>query len=104
VDCIQGANFQYDLSLEFLRGWSLKKKMYVWFFFSYHIYCVIFSYIILTFLQTSRCFLSNGTNYMHILASGPEQQAVYFGHVIQTGSGERRGLIPKELYSKNNQE
>jgi hypothetical protein len=27
-----------------------------------------------------------------ILASGPELQAVYFGHVIQTGNGEKRGL------------
>ena len=27
---------------------------------------------------------------MHILASGPELQAVYFEHVIQTGSGEKR--------------
>uniref|UniRef100_A0A4W5PX58 Cyclic nucleotide gated channel subunit alpha 2 n=1 Tax=Hucho hucho TaxID=62062 RepID=A0A4W5PX58_9TELE len=58
---------------------SLKKKqswlVFIW-IFSYHIYCVIFSYIIITLLQTSKCFLSNGTNYMHILASGPEQQAV----------------------------
>ena len=53
---------------------------------------MLFSYIILTFLQTSKCFLSNGTNSMHILASGPEQQAVYSGHVIQTGSGEKRDL------------
>jgi hypothetical protein len=48
-----------------------------------HIYCAIFSYIILTFLQTSKCFLSNGTNGMYILASGPVQQAVYFGHASQ---------------------
>ena len=70
---IQGANFHYDLSLAFLRGRSFSKKF--WLVFSYHIYCVIF-YIILTFLQTSKCFLSNGTNYIHILASGPELQAV----------------------------
>ena len=37
----------------------------------------------LTFIQTSECFLSNGTNYMHILVSGSGQQAVYFGHVSQ---------------------
>jgi hypothetical protein len=34
---------------------------------------------------------------MHILASGPELQAVYFGHVIQTGSGEKRGLALRSL-------
>jgi hypothetical protein len=36
---------------------------------------------------------------MHILASGPEQQAVYFGHVIQTESGEKRGLALRSLMS-----
>uniref|UniRef100_A0A4W5LGJ4 Somatolactin alpha n=1 Tax=Hucho hucho TaxID=62062 RepID=A0A4W5LGJ4_9TELE len=35
---------------------------------------VIFSYIPFTFPQTSKCFLSNGTKNMHILASGPELQ------------------------------
>jgi hypothetical protein len=49
------------------------------------IYCVIFSYIQFIFPQTSKCFLSNGTKNMHILASGPEIQAVRFGYVI---SGE----------------
>ena len=51
----------------------------------------IFSYIILTFLQTSQYFLSNGTNLTNagpgyagpLLYAGPEQQAVYFGHVSQ---------------------
>ena len=42
-------------------------------------------YIPFTLLQTSKCFLSNGTNNMHLLASGPELQAVRFGYVI---SGE----------------
>ena len=46
------------------------------------IYCVIFSYIQFTFTQTSECFLSNGTKNMHILASGPELQAVRFGYVF----------------------
>ena len=32
--------------------------------------------------QKLQCFLSNTTNNMHILASGPEQQAVYSGHLI----------------------
>ena len=33
---------------------------------------------------------------MHILASGPELQVVYFGHVIQTGSGEKWFTVPSE--------
>ena len=41
-----------------------------------------FSYIQLTFPQTSKWFLSNGTKNMHFLASGPELQAVSFGYVI----------------------
>ena len=48
----------------------------------FEIYCVIFSYVPFTFPQTAKCFLSNGTNNMHILASGPELQAVRFGYVI----------------------
>ena len=48
----------------------------------YQIYCVIFSYIPFTFPHTPKCFLSNGTNNMLILASGPELQAVRFGYVI----------------------
>ena len=41
-------------------------------------------YILLhfSFPQTSMCFLSNGIKNMHILASGPELQAVRFGYVI----------------------
>ena len=46
----------------------------------YQIYCVIFSYIPFTFPQTSK--LSNGAKNMHVLASGPELQAVRFGYVI----------------------
>jgi hypothetical protein len=42
----------------------------------------MFSYIQFTFPQTSKFFLSNGTKNMHILASGPELQAVRFGYVI----------------------
>jgi hypothetical protein len=41
---------------------------------------VLFSYINLTFPQTSKCFLSNGIK--NILASGPELQVVRFGYVI----------------------
>ena len=48
----------------------------------YQIYCVIFYYIPFRFPQTSKCFLSNGTKNMNILASGPELQAVRFGYVI----------------------
>jgi hypothetical protein len=48
----------------------------------YQIYCVIFSYIQFTFPQTPKYFISNGTKNMHILASGPELQAVRFGYVI----------------------
>jgi hypothetical protein len=29
----------------------------------------------------SKCFLSNGTKKIHILASGPEPEAVRFGYV-----------------------
>ena len=35
-----------------------------------------------TFPKPSKCFLSNGTKNMHILASGPELQAVMFEYVI----------------------
>uniref|UniRef100_A0A4W5MNG3 Myosin motor domain-containing protein n=1 Tax=Hucho hucho TaxID=62062 RepID=A0A4W5MNG3_9TELE len=34
----------------------------------------------LTLLDNSECFLSNGTKYVHILFSGPEWEAFYFGH------------------------
>ena len=44
--------------------------------FFHQIYCVILSYIQLTFPQTSECFPSNDTKNMHILASGAELQAV----------------------------
>ena len=49
-------------------------------------------YSILHYLNISTNFRelsSNGTKYMHILASGPEQQAVYFGHVKSGGNGEK---------------
>ena len=54
-------------------------------FYLNQIYCVIFSYIPFTFPQTSKCFLSNGTKNMHILASGPELPAVRFEFVILGG-------------------
>jgi hypothetical protein len=43
---------------------------------------LIFSYIHFTFPQSSKCFLSNGINNMHILDSGPELQAGRCGYVI----------------------
>jgi hypothetical protein len=61
----------------------------------YQSYCVIFSYILFTFPQTSKCFLWNGTNKMHILASGPELLAVRFGYVI---FGEKKGRILKSFH------
>ena len=67
----------------------------------YQIYCVILSYIHFTFPQTSKCFLSNGIKNMHILASGPELQAVRFGYVIL---GKKKKLMslylrcPSTLY------
>jgi hypothetical protein len=78
-NCILGARIEYALILANVKAWSLSpQKILVGFFFGYSptISIVFSSYILF-------CFLSNGTNYMHILASGPEQQAVYFGHVVQ---------------------
>jgi hypothetical protein len=51
-----------------------KKRMIVFFLciIFNQIYCDIFSYIPFTFSQMSKCFLSNGTKNMHILASGAE--------------------------------
>jgi hypothetical protein len=43
---------------------------------------VMFSYIPFTFPHTSKCFLSNGTKNVPILASGPKLQAVRFWYVI----------------------
>ena len=85
-NCILGARLHYFPTLSIVRAWALKIKkfclVFLW-IFSYHIYCVIGSYTILTFLRTSKCFRTNGINYMHILASRPEQQTLYFGHVSQ---------------------
>jgi hypothetical protein len=61
---------------------KIKKTFFFLCIIFYQIECVIFSYIPFTFPQTSKCFLSNGTKKMHILASGPELQAVRFGYVI----------------------
>ena len=95
-NCIQGANFQYDLILVIVRGWSLNKNRYsglvfLW-IFSYHIYCVILSYIIVTFLQTSKCFLSHGISYMHLLASGLWATVSLLWAHHSGGKLEKRGL------------
>ena len=87
INGIQGATFSvcpYTFHCKSMV--SLKIKISGWFFFglSPTISIVLYSpTLFFTFLETSKCFLSNGTNYMHILASGPELQAVYFGLVIQ---------------------
>ena len=49
--------------------------------------------------QTSNCFLSYGINNMHILASGPEIQAVRFGYVI-LGKNLKKGYDPQGTRSK----
>jgi hypothetical protein len=59
--------------------------------FFYQIYCVIFSYVQFTFPQTSKYFLSNGTNKIHGLASGPELQAVRFGYFILCENWKKGG-------------
>ena len=59
----------------------------------YQVYSVVFSYIPFAFPQTTKCLLSNGTKTMHILASGPELQAVRFGYVI-LGENLKKGADP----------
>jgi hypothetical protein len=57
-------------------------KKYVFFFFvvlSFTRPFVLYSPTF-TFPQTSKCFLSNGANNPHILASGPELKAVRFSY------------------------
>ena len=66
----------------------------------YQIYCVILSYIPFTFPQNSKCFLPNGTKNMHILASGPELQAVRFEYVILS-KDLKKGWIHNRLLRTN---
>ena len=90
---------QYALILAILRGWSQQQQKSGWFFFGFSptISIVLYSHSTL-FLHFSKL----QTNYMHILASGPEQQAVYFGpelqevyfgRVIQAGNSEKKGAL-----------
>ena len=43
---------------------------------------LLYSDTILTVLETLECFLFKSTSYMHIISSGPEKQAVLFGHAF----------------------
>ena len=67
------------------------QKTDLYFFVSFTKSNVIFAYIHFTFPQTSKCFLSNGIMNMHILASGPELQAVKCGYVI-LGENWKKGV------------
>ena len=60
------------------------KKRQVGFFlvFSSTRSIVLYSPTFNSHFHKSKCFLSNGTKNMHILASGPELQAVRFRYVI----------------------
>ena len=96
-NCIQGANFQYDLfSCISKRTVSPKKNILVGFSLDF-LLPYILCYILLHYFNiytTLKVFSFQWYQllYMHILASGSELQVIYFGHVIQTGSGEKRVL------------
>ena len=84
----------FDVLVDFKDATTIKELKNACLFpciFFYQIYCVIFSYIQFTFTQTSECFLSNGYKNMHVLASGPELQAVRLGYVFRRKL-RRRGL------------
>jgi hypothetical protein len=85
LNCTWAGIIHYSLSLAFQRWWYKKIQnngVFSLCVIFYQIYCVIFFEIPFTFPQFSKCFLSNGTNSMHILYSGLDLQAVRFGYVI----------------------
>jgi hypothetical protein len=96
LNCTWAGITHYGLFLAFQRSWYEKIQKKGCFFLCiifYQIYCVIFSYIPFTFPQTSKCFLSNGTKNMHILASESELHTVRFGYVI-LGKNWKKGADP----------
>jgi hypothetical protein len=81
VNCIISLCMVHRLSMEkrlfkiiALPGWSSQV-------FACHICYVILRHYFNSFGNFKRV-LSKSTNYMHILASGPDWQAVYFGHAF----------------------
>uniref|UniRef100_A0A4W5QHY6 ATP synthase subunit alpha n=1 Tax=Hucho hucho TaxID=62062 RepID=A0A4W5QHY6_9TELE len=51
----------------------------------------------LTLLETSECFLSNSTNYVHILFSEPEWQAFCFGGFFLPGTAEVSSILEEKI-------
>jgi hypothetical protein len=58
----------------------VQKKSSLYYFFTRSI--VLYSPTFLSHFHKLQGFFSNGTKNMHVLASGPELQAVRFGDVI----------------------
>ena len=100
-NCILGARIEYAFILAIIRAWSFNnnKKWPVGFSLDFLLKYLL-CYVLLHYFNIStNCFLPDSTNYMHILASGPEQQSVYFGHVIQVEIEKRRGLALRKCIS-----